>query len=243
MPGTSAPPSSAHTEPVNGPDSETSPTSSTTSEVSELSSPVSQSGSPRTPGLPGSPEPEESEFARLEALLAQRTRSLTNLQRESERRDRLLREALDRIEATSTRELSGLRRQYESAVDRAVEAELARAELRFALDEALAQLAAAPAGARADVQPLYARFAELQKNEEHLRTSLRAAEDERDLARLRSQALEQQLNQVAAATDTAWLGDRPSGSEREDALLGERAGLVARLEEAERAWVALAGLR
>jgi len=229
MPGTSAHPPSAHTEPVNGPDSETS--------------------LPRSPGSPGSPEPEpeESEFARLEALLAQRTRSLANLQRESERRDRLLREALDRIEATSTRELSALRRQYESAVDRAVEAELARAELRFALDEALAQLAAAPAvgtaETRPDVQPLYARLAELQQHEEYLRTCLRASEQERDLARLRSRELEQQLGQVVAAADTSWLGERPSASEREDALLGERAGLAARLEEAERAWAALAGSR
>src|SRR5262245_11343941 len=86
--------------------------------------------------------PEELEVARLEGLLSTRSRDLSALRREFSRCDHLLREALERMATSSADELAALRRGYEAAVDRAVEAEFARAELTFTLDETRAQLGA-----------------------------------------------------------------------------------------------------
>ncbi|MEY4578197.1 MAG: hypothetical protein RL701_2900, partial [Pseudomonadota bacterium] len=62
----------------------------------EMSAPILL-GSETKAAEPETPEPRESEFARVENLLALRTRNLGSLQRELDRRDRLLRDALDRI--------------------------------------------------------------------------------------------------------------------------------------------------
>lgn len=86
---------------------------------------------------------ELSEIARLEALLFARTRSHGSLQRELERKERLIREALSRMSTSTSQEFSALRAGYDAAVARAIEAEVARAELTFALDETRAQLTAA----------------------------------------------------------------------------------------------------
>jgi hypothetical protein len=88
---------------------------------------------------------ELSETERLEALLFARTRSHGSLQRELERKDRIVREALLRMSSSTSLEFSALRAGYDAAVARAIEAELARAELTFTLDETRAQLTATAA--------------------------------------------------------------------------------------------------
>lgn len=156
---------------------------------------------------------EPSDFARLEALLFARTRSHGDLQRELERRDRLFREALVRMSTSTSQELSALRTGIDAAVARAIEAEVARAELTFALDETRAQLTAAPpgggVGARAQAPGVYAAGADASSNAMTQRVSA-----ERDAARVDNTALRRQL----------------------EALRGELSGLRARAVEAESAW-------
>jgi hypothetical protein len=150
---------------------------------------------------------------RLEALLFARTRSHSQLLRELERKDRLLREGLLRMSTSTSQEFSALRAGYDAAVARAIEAEVAKAELTFALDETRAQLtAAAPevgrsvgVGARDRATAVYANGAGL----------IPPAADSRELAALRAQL---------------------------EALRGERNGLQARMLEAENAWQAAHGL-
>jgi len=184
-------------------------------------------------------EHEESEFARVESLLALRTRNLGTLQREFERRDRLLREALERLTARSSEELRALRQRHDAAARRAVEAELARAELRFELDEARAQLTAAEAiGAvspLADTDRLRLRVAELQKVEEQLRAKLLLFEQERDSAQHRVLELERDLAKATEAPAPEPTALVPPSATFGDALRGECSGLRARLEETERA--------
>jgi chromosome segregation ATPase len=208
----------------------------------EMSAPILLGSETKAPE-PETPEPRESEFARVEALLALRTRSFGSLQQELDRRDRLLREALDRISTVSSAEIAALRSRYDTAADRAVEAELARAELRFALDETRAQLTAAPhAGpvrASTDAPALYARVTELQQAEEELKARLKQTERDRDAAAARNRDLERKAHEAAellAAATRQEHAVRAAASSREHALRGERAGLQARLAETERAW-------
>ncbi|MEY4581403.1 MAG: hypothetical protein RL701_6106, partial [Pseudomonadota bacterium] len=182
-------------------------------------------------------------FARVENLLALRTRNLGSLQRELDRRDRLLRDALDRISTASAAEIASLRSRYDTAADRAVEAELARAELRFALDETRAQLTAAPhAGAvrpGTDAPALYARVTELQQSEEQLKARLKQTERDRDAAAARNRDLERKAHEASDLLGAATRQEhavRAAAASREHALRGERAGLQARLSETERAW-------
>jgi hypothetical protein len=149
-----------------------------------------------TPDLP----PELSEFARLEALLSARTRSHGSLQRELERRDRLFREALVRMSTSTSQELTALRAGYDAAVARAIEAEVGKAELTFALDETRSQLTAAhpAAGVGAQIQApgVYAAGADLD-----------AARWENAELRRRLDALRGELNGVrarAAESEQAW---------------------------------------
>lgn len=155
---------------------------------------------------------EPGDFARLEALLFARTRSLGDLQRELERRDRLFREALVRMSTSTSQELSALRTGIDAAVARAIEAEVARAELTFALDETRAQLTAAPpgggVGARAQAPGVYAAGADAAN------AMTQRVSAERDAARVDNTALRRQL----------------------EALHGELSGLRARAAEAESAW-------
>ena len=205
-------------------------------------------------------DPQESEFARIEALLVLRTRNLAALQREFDRRDRLLRDALERLGASSAQELAALRQRHDAAVDRALEAEFACAELRFAIDETRAQLTAAPATAAvgvkgavgavgapttaADTQALHARVAELEACEQQMRTRLQAVEQEKNAGRERTTALERELLDARARLEQGELALRGGAAERalnaddgsHDMLAGERAGLQWRLDEVELAW-------
>jgi chromosome segregation ATPase len=184
----------------------------------------------------------EQEVARLEALLAARSRDLGALRREFERRSQLLQEALIHMPSASAGELEALRRGYEAAVDRAVEAELARAELTFTLDETRAQLVAAPAsGMVSDVREqrgLYARVAQLEETEGTLHARWVLAEQDRDAARQRLRELERELALESERVDLAVARERTlAGAQntRTAALAGECSGLRARADEAESA--------
>lgn len=161
---------------------------------------------------------ELREFTRLEALLFARTRSQADLQRELERRERLFREALVRMSTSTSQEFSALRAGYDAAVARAIEAEVARAELTFALDETRAQLTAAGAYAGVGAQnPAPAVYAQAADPAAEARAPEAAAE--RDALAADNRALCLQL----------------------EALRGELSGLRARLQESEQAWHAAAG--
>jgi len=158
----------------------------------------------------------EDEVARLEALLFARTRSHGSLQRELDRRERLFREALVRISTTTSQEFSALRAGYDAAVARAIEAEVARAELTFALDETRAQLTAAGpyagVGAQSPAPSVYATAVDHSAQARTLEEALRRAASERD-----------------------------AQESRVEALRGELSGVRARLGESEQAWHAAAG--
>jgi hypothetical protein len=185
-----------------------------TTQTSASSSSFSPTEEPKISGdlalaSPGVVEGDEStELARLETLLFARTRSHGSLQRELERKDRLIREALVRMSTNTSQELSALRAGYDAAVARAIEAEVGRAELTFALDETRAQLTAAqPSGGVGAQSPVYAAAAG---------PGLRALQAERDLLAAQNQELRRSF----------------------DALRGELNGTRARLSEAESAWQA-----
>src|SRR5689334_12502039 len=99
---------------------------------------------------PPAPEPSESagEVGRLEQLLVEQTRERRELARELERRSELLREACARLselgpkvaEAASEHAVRGIREERDAAVARAVEAEVARADATFRVDELMSQL-------------------------------------------------------------------------------------------------------
>jgi hypothetical protein len=196
-----------------------------------------------TPELP----PELSEFGRLEALLSARTRSHGNLQRELERRDRLFREALVRMSTSTSQEFSALRAGYDAAVARAIEAEVGRAELTFALDETRAQLTAAqPAasvgtqaqapgvyGAGADLKAALAENADLRRRLEALRgelsgVSARAAESE---AAWQSAGAQGQKLQQRLATSQQRIDELRSESAELTLLAQTRAGRIAELTQ------------
>jgi chromosome segregation ATPase len=105
------------------------------------------------------PAPEaESEFARLEQLLSARTRERRELAVELERRGALLRDACTRLSELAPRAAeSQLRNERDGAVARAVEAEVARAEAMFKLDEVVGQLLALGGQRPPDSQPTAAR--------------------------------------------------------------------------------------
>lgn len=206
--------------------------------------------------------PEELEVARLEGLLSARSRDLNALRREFSRRDRLLREALERMATSSSDELAALRRGYEAAVDRAVEAEFARAELTFTLDETRAQLGAAPGSGQVSaaghagpaplvhaqavdnvsdaraMRGLYARIAELEETEGTLHARLVLAEQDRDLARDRVRELEREALEDSERAELSLVRERSHEAAytmRAAALAGELSGLRARSLESERA--------
>ena len=191
---------------------------------------------------------ELSEFERLEALLSARTRSHGTLQRELERRDRLFREALVRMSTITSQELSALRAGYDAAVARAIEAEVGKAELTFALDETRSQLTAAqPAAgvgvqvqapgvyaAGADLAAARSENAELRRRMEALRGELsglraRAAESEQawQAAHLHGQKLQQRIATTQQRVDEL----RTESAEL--TLLGQtRAARIAELTQA-----------
>jgi hypothetical protein len=194
---------------------------------------------------------DDRELARLESLLAARTRELRALQREFERRSQLLREALERVGMATSNELRAVREAQANAVSRAVEAELARAELGFELDELRTQLQASPpSGPVRELRSLYARVAQLEETEAALRARLLLTEQDREQLRDQARGFERQALeanerwelQIAtehtrsheqAKTAGPAEGVSPHQSSATDALAGERAGLAARLDETE----------
>jgi|GEM_PF-6599868 len=163
---------------------------------------------------------ELADFTRLETLLFARTRSHGDLRRELDRRERLFREALVRMSTSTSQEFSALRAGYDAAVARAIEAEVARAELTFALDETRAQLtAAAPSGGVGESPSVYARAADHSEQAYALEDALRRAGSER----------------------AALAGENLAQRARVEALRGELSGVRARLSESEQAWLAAAG--
>lgn len=123
----------------------------------------------------------ELELARLESLLSAQTQQRLELSRELTRRSALLRDAFARLaEIAPDTDTLTLKAERDAAVARAIDAEVARAEATFKLDEALGHLHAGTTVTRSADQPpvtsgstetaraLRARAAEL---EEQLQTS------------------------------------------------------------------------
>jgi hypothetical protein len=136
----------------------------------------------------------DDEVARLEKLLSARARETTALSRELERRSNLLREALERLSSAAGSELDLLRRARDAAVQRAIQAEVGRAELAFQLDETRALLQAGggaiSSGPVGELRELYSRIAQLEDADDAQRARLAQAERERDAAEARYAALE-----------------------------------------------------
>ncbi|MFI5305863.1 MAG: hypothetical protein ACHQ53_00845 [Polyangiales bacterium] len=176
---------------------------------------------------------DDPELVRLEGLLAARGAELIAAKAELARIQGLLRDAVGRFESLSPRPddlgRGELLRQREAAVERAIEAEAARAEVLFKLDELLGHLAAAGEGegglfgessattsarlsgtvrgllsARAELveerDALAARLVLLEHDVEHQRGLARTRE--RDLAEAREHA---ELEQVTARSLAARL--------------------------------------
>ncbi|HET6333168.1 MAG TPA: hypothetical protein VFG30_08145 [Polyangiales bacterium] len=206
------------------------------------------------------PSDAAGELSRLEQLLLERTRERRELAQELERRSELLRNACARLTelgpqvaaAASEHAVHSIREERDAAVARAVEAEVARADATFRVDELMGQLLGAgraipePAiSPSARERALSARLAELDEGKLTLEARLLLLEDE--LAHARSQLataardrvetgerLEFEIGQARVWAETA----QQKLSELTDArgaLLGERDGTRARLDEAERA--------
>jgi len=218
--------------------------------LAEAEAPFAQAegqAAPQAAPRAGEGEDEDLELARLESLLYARTQQSQTLSRELARCDRLLREALVRMPTLAGSELHALRRGYDAAVERAVEAEVARAELTFALDETRAQLTAAGPSAATDVrQPgapgVYARVAELEEAEGNLHARLVLAEQDRDSAQQRLRGLTRELQEASERAElllsrehalSAAIGAHEA---REHVLRAHAAGLGARAGEAELAF-------
>ncbi|HEY2733680.1 MAG TPA: hypothetical protein VGI70_06825, partial [Polyangiales bacterium] len=210
--------------------------------------------SPEEVGPDEIPSLSEDEVARLERLLAARSRETGALSRELERRSGLLREALERMSTTAASELQVLREARDSAVARAIEAELGRAELAFQLDETRGVIHESNASSSSwpvgELRGLYSRVAQLEEADEAQRARLILAEQDRDAAQARILLLERQLVEEgerfelsllrARAEMSAQLAEQsrpaqPVGDEVRSALRGELDGVLARLHESEAA--------
>jgi len=205
---------------------------------------------------------EEAEIEQLEKLLAARSRELQDQRAETARVRGLLRDAVERFERSVVVAADPLvaetRRERDQAVARALEAEAARADIRFRLDEVMGHLAAAGAaegalpGERIDVtcarlagtvRGLVSALAETQEGREVAQARLMLAEQ--DVAELRadSRALERELAEAREQLELAHMKSRrltdrfqgglegPSAA----ALRGELHGTRARALEAESA--------
>lgn len=207
-------------------------------------------------------EPNDTggELARLEELLVERTRERRELAQELERRSGLLRDACARLtelgprvaEAATEHAVRSLREERDAAVARAVEAEVARAEATFRVDELMGQLLGTGRSLSdltflpsPNERTLNARLAELGEQKHMAEARLLLLEDE--LAQERShlataarervetaERLEFEIGQARVWADTAQQKLAELADAR-GALLGERDGLRARLGEAERA--------
>ncbi|HEX4353585.1 MAG TPA: hypothetical protein VHZ95_11730 [Polyangiales bacterium] len=204
------------------------------------------------------PSLTEDEVARLEKLLASRSRETGALSRELARRSSLLREALERMSMTAASELQVLREARDSAVARAIEAELGRAELAFQLDETRGVIhesnesnSSWPVG---ELRGLYSRVAQLEEADEAQRARLLLTEQDREAAQGRILLLDRQLveeserfelsllrartemsAQLAEQTKATTHAEVDASAQAASALRGERDGLLARLHESEAA--------
>jgi chromosome segregation ATPase len=194
--------------------------------------------------------PVDEELSRLEALLYARTQHGRELARELARCDRLLREALERIPSLASSELQALRRGYDAAVERAIEAEVGRAELTFALDETRTQLTAAPTpwssgavvGQKAAAPGVYARVAQLEEAEGNLHARLVLAEQDREGSQQRVKELTRELlelnerAELLLSRERALQGALDQRTQREHVLRAEQRGVSARADETELAF-------
>ena len=200
----------------------------------------------------------DAEVARLEKLLAVQSRQRREIAAELARRSELLRDALIRLSDVAPRQDSQqLRGERDAAVARAVEAELARAEVTFQLDEALGFLRTGPnaamplrstavsAAQASEVRALKARVAELEELSQTADARRLLIEDElaheqarlTGVARDRVEALERvelQLSEISARRDDAQRR-RLQAEDARFALEGEVDGIRFRAREAERA--------
>ncbi|HEX7478292.1 MAG TPA: hypothetical protein VF331_10835 [Polyangiales bacterium] len=234
---------------------------------------------------------EPDEVLRLERLLVASSRNRRALAHEIDRRSALLREVLERIgelehdlappvapePSPASRsasadpcvelraELDDARAERSTAVARALEAEAARAETAFRLDEALGHLSAgrgkAPGADPSALEAAALEQAELLGTARGLRARLAEAEEalgvaearvvlaEQDLAeaRARARGLERELNEAQERFELELLqarGDRDTQEAHAADLFttlagaqGECSGGSARADEAERAFV------
>jgi hypothetical protein len=142
----------------------------------------------------------EDDVARLESLLAVRARERQDLAAELSRRTGLLRDAMarfadlpasapevaPRVADSNVEAMVHFAAQRDAAVARALEAEAARAEALFRLDEALGHLRMAQQSAGQD--------AELQGKVRGLRVRLAESEEAREIAEARLMLAEQDLD-------------------------------------------------
>ena len=194
-----------------------------------------------------SSQSQAGEVAGLEQRLADRADQIRELQEETNRLRRLLRELGRRIEVlpTPSPDLSPeqLHAAYQAAVNRVVEAEAGRAELTFRLDEALGQLQGA-SGQEATDHSHEREQAEL--HEAHLAGSLRGlraaladVEEARDTAQARLILMEddlQQAKQAIAEQRRRLLEDQEEFEllRLRAAKMDEASSLLQRVEEADR---------
>jgi chromosome segregation ATPase len=210
-------------------------------------------------------EPNEAggELARLEELLLQRTRERRELAQELERRSELLRDACTRLTelapkvaaAATEHAVKSVREERDAAVARAVEAEVARAEATFRVDELMGQLLGSgrsiPDSALSPTpkeRALHSRVAALDEQKQMAEARLVLLEDElaqerfhlANAARDRVETAARLEFEVAQAR--VWSENAQQKlvelADVRGALLGERDGLRARLDEAERALMA-----
>ena len=195
----------------------------------------------------------DPELNRLEGLLYTRSQQGRALASELARCDRLLREALERIPSLASSELQALRHGYDAAVERAIEAEVGRAELTFALDETRAQLTAAGTSAtsgslahpRAAAPGVYARVAELEEAEGNLHARLMLAEQDREAAQQRVKTLVREVQELNERAELLMSRERAlqdalhKRDAHEHVLRAEQRGVAARADETERAFQAL----
>lgn len=205
----------------------------------------------------------DDELARLEALLADRASELAAERAEHGRLRALLRDSLERISAPpppsrGAAELAALRAEHQRALERALEAEAARADATFRLDEAMGHLlAAAPAQRAASDDTASVTQARLSGTVRGLAAALAESEEARDMAdarrllvehdledsRDRVTQLSRKLVEAREQTELAQVQTRVLTSRLEGALdaraagwlRGQMLGIRARADESERA--------
>lgn len=160
---------------------------------------VGASGLP-VPTMPVEREQEEGddEVARLEGLLAQRAAELSDERAEHGRLRSLLRDSLERISSApppsrGSAELDALRAEHRRALERALEAEAARAEATFRLDEVMGHLLVAAPQRPVPEDANSMTHARLSGTVRGLAAALAESEEARDMANARRMLVEHDL--------------------------------------------------